>query len=32
VFDTEKQARLFAESLNLAAVRDDDWRWFKGEE
>jgi hypothetical protein len=30
-FDTEKQARIFADALNLAAVRDGDWRWLKGE-
>ncbi len=31
-FETEQQARIFAEALNLAAVRDGDWRWLKGEE
>ena len=29
VFDTEQQARIFADALNLAAVRDGDWRWLK---
>jgi len=32
VFDTEQQARIFADALNLAAIRDGDWRWLKGEE
>jgi hypothetical protein len=32
VFETDQQARIFADALNLAAVRDDDWRWLKGEE
>jgi integrase len=31
-FDTEHQARTFADALNLAAVRDGDWRWLKREE
>jgi hypothetical protein len=31
-FETEQQARIFAEALNLAAVRDGDWRWLKGDE
>ena len=31
-FETEQQAKIFAEALNLAAVRDGDWRWLKGEE
>ncbi len=31
-FETEQQARIFADALNLAAVRDGDWRWLKGEE
>jgi hypothetical protein len=31
VFDTEKQARIFADALDLAAVRDGDWRWPKAE-
>jgi hypothetical protein len=26
-FETEQQARLFAEALNLAAACDGDWRW-----
>ena len=30
-FETEQQARIFADALNLAAVRDGDWRWLKGE-
>ena len=32
MFDTEQQARIFVEALNLAAVRDGDWRWLKGED
>jgi len=28
-FETEQQAQIFAEALNLAAVRDGDWRWLK---
>ncbi|MEE8492223.1 MAG: hypothetical protein V3S60_11315 [Acidimicrobiia bacterium] len=32
VFDTAHQARIFADALNLAAVRDGDWRWLKGKE
>ncbi len=32
VFETEQQAQIFAAALNLAAVRDDDWSWLKGEE
>ena len=32
VFETEQQARIFADALNLAAVRDGDWRWLKGED
>jgi hypothetical protein len=31
-FDTEHQARTFADALNLAAVRDGDWRWLKRED
>ncbi len=31
-FETEQQARIFAEALNLAAVRDGDWSWLKREE
>jgi hypothetical protein len=31
VFGTEQQARIFADALDLAAVRDGDWRWPKGE-
>ena len=30
-FETEQQARIFVDALNLAAVRDGDWRWLKGE-
>ena len=30
-FETEPQARVFADAVNLAAVRDGDWRWLKGE-
>jgi len=30
-FDTEKQARIFADALDLAAVRDGDRRWPKGQ-
>ena len=29
-FETEQQAQIFADALNLAAVRDGDWRWLKG--
>jgi hypothetical protein len=32
VFDTEQQVRISADALNLAAVRDGDWRWLKGKE
>jgi hypothetical protein len=28
-FETEQQARLFADALNLAAIRDGDWRWWQ---
>jgi hypothetical protein len=31
-FATEQQARTFADALNLAAVRDGDSSWLKGEE
>jgi integrase len=31
-FETEQQARIFAAALNLAATRDGDWRWLKGED
>jgi hypothetical protein len=31
-FETERQALIFADALNLAAFRDGDWRWLKGEE
>jgi hypothetical protein len=31
-FETEQQARLFADALNLAAIRDGDWRWLKYED
>jgi hypothetical protein len=31
-FETERQARLFADALNLAAIRDGDWRWLKRED
>jgi hypothetical protein len=31
-FETEQQARIFADALNLAAIRDGDWRWLKGED
>ena len=31
-FETEQQAQTFADALNLAAVRDGDWRWLKGED